>query len=450
MRSFMIAAPSSGSGKTAVTCGLLELLAEEGYDPCSFKCGPDYIDPMFHRSVLGIPSCNLDLFLAPREIVRENFRRYSAGHGAALVEGVMGFYDGAGGTTTEAGSWHLADTLDLPVILVVRPKGMSLTLAAQIRGLLSFRENSHIAGILLNDCSSMYFHSLREMLERETGVPVLGYLPHMAEAAFPSRHLGLITAGEIEDLRERIRRIAGVMRKTVDLDRLMELACVRQEEASAPEPRPCETVRIAFAQDRAFCFLYEETLDRLRDLGAELVPFSPIEDSGLPADVHGLYLPGGYPELFARELSGNRSMRRAVREAVKGGMPAVAECGGFLYLGGTLENEEGRVFEMAGALPGNGIRRDHLVRFGYGMARAKADSMLLRAGEIVPVHEFHYWDSTANGDCLSVTKPVSGRSWEEAFTTETLYAGFPHLYLAGKPEAAARFVAAAGKQAKGE
>ena len=274
MRSFMIAAPSSGSGKTAVTCGLLELLAEERYDPCSFKCGPDYIDPMFHRSVLGIPSCNLDLFLAPREIVRENFRRYSAGHGAALVEGVMGLYDGAGGTTTEAGSWHLADTLDLPVILVVRPKGMSLTLAAQIRGLLSFRENSHIAGILLNDCSSMYFHSLREMLERETGVPVLGYLPHMAEAAFPSRHLGLITAGEIEDLRERIRRIAGVMRKTVDLDRLMELACVRQEEASVPEPRPCETVRIAFAQDRAFCFLYEETLDRLRDLGAELVPVS--------------------------------------------------------------------------------------------------------------------------------------------------------------------------------
>ena len=143
-------------------------------------------------------------------------------------------------------------------------------------------------------------------------------------------------------------------------------------------------------------------------------------------------------------------MRRAVREAVKGGMPAVAECGGFLYLGGTLENEEGQVFEMAGALPGNGIRRDHLVRFGYGMARAKADSMLLRAGEIVPVHEFHYWDSTANGDCLSVTKPVSGRSWEAAFTTETLYAGFPHLYLAGKPEAAARFVAAARKQAKGE
>lgn len=452
MRSFMIAAPASGSGKTAVTCGLLALLAEEGYDPCSFKCGPDYIDPMFHRSVLGVPSHNLDLFLAPEEIVREIFLRYSAGHGTALVEGVMGLYDGVGGSTPDAGSWHLADTLNLPVILVVRPKGMSLTLAAQIRGLLSFRENSHIAGILLNDCSSMYYHSLREMLERETGVPVLGYLPPMEEASFPSRHLGLITAEEIEDLRERIRRIARMMRKTVNLDRLMEIS--REENEKAVPAGPSRgfrgsRVRIAFARDRAFCFLYEETLDRLRDLGAELIPFSPLEDSRIPADVHGMYLPGGYPELYAEELSANCSMRRAVQDAVKGGMPVVAECGGFLYLGETLTNEAGCSFDMAGALPGHGAPRDRLVRFGYGMARAKTGSMLFEAGETVPVHEFHYWDSTENGDGLSVTKPVSGRCWEAAFTTDTLYAGFPHLYLAGKPAAAARFVEAARKQAKG-
>mgnify|MGYP001131931945 CR=1 FL=1 len=192
MLELMITAPASGSGKTILTCALLAALKKRGRTPCAFKCGPDYIDPMFHRSVLGVESRNLDLFLASEDTVRRIYSDYSGGHGAAVTEGAMGFYDGLGGVTDRASAWHAADTLGLPVLLAIRPKGASLTLAAQVNGLCRFRENSHIAGIFLNDCSPMLAKSLRPMLERETGLPVLGWLPPMEEAVIKSRHLGLL------------------------------------------------------------------------------------------------------------------------------------------------------------------------------------------------------------------------------------------------------------------
>mgnify|MGYP001658285876 FL=1 len=190
MMQFLIAAPSSGSGKTTVACAVLAALKKRGADPCAFKSGPDYIDPMFHRSALQVDSHNLDLFLSNRDMVRAIFARYAAGHGAAVCEGAMGFYDGQG-LTTRASAWELADTLGLPVLLVVQPGGASVTLAAQIQGLMNFRKNSHVSGILLNDCSEKLYKMLKALLERETGLPVLGYLPHLPQAAVESRHLGL-------------------------------------------------------------------------------------------------------------------------------------------------------------------------------------------------------------------------------------------------------------------
>ena len=271
----MLAAPASGTGKTAVTCALLAALAKRGLSPCAFKCGPDYIDPMFHRSVLGVESRNLDLFFCSEERLRELYARGSAGHGAAVVEGVMGYYDGVGGTTDRASAWHAAHTLGLPVILVLRPQGSSLTLAAQVRGLMGFRTPHHIAGILLNRCSETLAKSLAPMLERETGIPVLGFLPEMPEAAFESRHLGLFTAGEISDLSARIDAMAQQLEKTVDLSRL--LALCECEVPCAPEPETTAgRAVIAVAKDEAFCFVYEETLEALRDAGAKIVPFSPL------------------------------------------------------------------------------------------------------------------------------------------------------------------------------
>lgn len=443
MVELMVSAPASGSGKTVLTCALLSALKHKGLDPCAFKCGPDYIDPMFHRSALGVDSRNLDLFLSGEDTVRALYRRCGGGRGAAVVEGAMGFYDGLGGTTDRASAWHAAHTLDLPVLLAVRPRGASLTLAAQIGGLLEFRTPSHIAGLFLTDCSPTLAKSLAPMLEGETGLPVLGHLPHMAEAVLESRHLGLRTAGEVEDLTARIGRAAQVLDEAMDWERFFALFD-RRPGWEAPPPRPgAETVPLAVARDEAFCFTYAETLDALRDAGAELVFFSPLRDEALPENACGLYLPGGYPELYAARLAENQSMRDSIKGAVAGGMPTVAECGGFLYLGQSLEGTDGRTWPMAGYLPGEGVKQDRLVRFGYANLSAPSDSLLFEAGEPVPVHEFHYWDSTRNGEDLTASKPLTGRSWTCGFVSDRLYAAFPHLYFAGRPELAERFVRAA-------
>lgn len=447
MVELLVAAPASGSGKTAVTCALLAALKRRGLAPCAFKCGPDYIDPMFHRAVLGVESHNLDLFLSEEGAAARLYRRYAAGHGAAVCEGAMGFYDGLGGTTDRASAWHVAHALGLPVLLVLRPKGASLTLAAQVKGLLDFRTPHHIVGILLNECRPMLYKTLAPMLERETGLPVVGYLPPMEQAQFPSRHLGLYTAAEIGDLGARVDALAAQLEQSAALDRLLALCAGRELPAAGPEAPPPVRARIAVARDEAFCFAYEETLDALRAAGAQLAFFSPLRDGVLPAGCGGLYLPGGYPELYAEALAANAPMRRTVQQAVEAGLPTVAECGGFLYLGQTLEDAQGCRWPMAGVLPGEGFAAGRLVRFGYAELAAETDSLLLRAGERAPVHEFHHWDSTANGTAFAAEKPLTGRVWRCGYASPTLYAAFPHLYFAGRPELARRFVdAAAGKE----
>ena len=444
----MVAAPSSGSGKTAVTCALLALLARRGLAPCAFKCGPDYIDPMFHRSVLGVESHNVDLFFSSESFLRQHYARHCARHRAVVCEGVMGFYDGVGGTTSQASAWHVAHTLDVPVLLVIRPRGASLTLAAQIRGLCAFREQSYIRGLFLNDCSPMLYRSLAPMLEKETGLPVLGYLPHREEAAFESRHLGLYTAGEIRDLQQRISLLADLLEQNLDFTRFSSLFCTPEPVTDSISQEVPAITRLAIASDQAFCFCYEETKEALRAAGAELVPFSPLTDTQLPENIGGLYLPGGYPELYANELAKNEPMLYEIREAVENGMPTVAECGGFLYLGQHLEGSDGISYPMAGVLPGDGVRKEKLTRFGYAFLTAQSDSLLFSAGEQIPVHEFHYWDSTENGAAFLAQKPVTGRSWSCGFATPTLYAGFPHLYGAGHPQWVRRFTHAASEYQK--
>ena len=428
MMQFLIAAPCSGSGKTTVTCALLAALKAHGYDPCSFKSGPDYIDPMFHRAVLGVESHNLDLFFSAPETIRTLYAQSAARHTAAVCEGAMGFYDGQA-LSTRASAWELADTLDLPVLLVVQPKGAGITLAAQIKGLQSFRTPSHLAGILLNDCSERLYTLLRPMLEQETDLPVLGYLPHLPQAVIGSRHLGLKTAGEIADLQQKLQALANAL--VLDWDALAALTD-RPLPACAAPSAVCPRVRIAVARDEAFCFAYAETLEALEAAGAELVFFSPVHDSALPPDIGGLYLPGGYPELYAEPLSENGPMRDAIRTAIEHGLPTAAECGGFLYLGQTLEDMDGAVRPMAGVLPGQGVKAGRLVRFGYAALTARTDSMLFRAGETYPVHEFHHWDSTANGTDLTAVKNETTQ-WACGFANEHFYAGFPHLYWFGTP-----------------
>ena len=442
MIQFLLAAPRSGSGKTTMTCALLMALKRRGHAPCAFKSGPDYIDPMFHRAVLGVESRSLDLFFSAPETVRTLYARGAAGHGAAVCEGAMGFYDGLGGVSDRASAWHLADTLGLPVLLVVEPKGQSLTLAAELNGLVNFRTPSHIAGILLNNCTARMHALLAPMLEKETGLPVLGFLPKLPEAVIGSRHLGLYTAAEVENLQQKLALLADAAEEHIDWPRLMALC--EKEPPALPEkvPQPSARVRIAVAQDEAFCFTYAETLEAFRDAGAEVVFFSPLRDTALPENIGGLYLPGGYPELHARELSENTSLLREIKRKIEFGLPTAAECGGFLYLGQSLTDAEGQSWPMVGVLPGEAKDAGRLVRFGYAALSADSDSMLFRAGESFPIHEFHHWDSTANGAALAAKKPVGGAEWRCGFIDEHFYAGFPHLYWAGTP-LPQRFAAAA-------
>ena len=442
MIQFLLAAPRSGSGKTTMTCALLMALKRRGCAPCAFKSGPDYIDPMFHRAVLGVESRNLDLFFSAPETVRTLYAKGAAGHGAAVCEGAMGFYDGLGGVSDRASAWHLADTLGLPVLLVVEPKGQSLTLAAELNGLVNFRTPSHIAGILLNNCTARMHALLAPMLEEETGLPVLGFLPKLPEAVIGSRHLGLYTAAEVENLQQKLALLADAVEEHIDWPRLLAL-CEKEPPVLPvrPETHPAR-VRIAVAQDEAFCFTYAETLEAFRDAGAEVVFFSPLRDTALPENIGGLYLPGGYPELHARELSENTSLLREIKRKIESGLPTAAECGGFLYLGQSLTDAEGQSWPMAGVLPGEAKDAGRLVRFGYAALSADSDSMLFRAGESFPIHEFHHWDSTANGTALAAKKPVGGAAWRCGSVNEHFYAGFPHLYWAGTP-LPQRFAAAA-------
>ena len=442
MIQFLLAAPRSGSGKTTMTCALLMALKRRGCAPCAFKSGPDYIDPMFHRAVLGVESRSLDLFFSAPETVRALYAKGAAGHGAAVCEGAMGFYDGLGGVSDRASAWHLADTLGLPVLLVGEPKGQSLTLAAELKGLVNFRTPSHIAGILLNNCTTRMHALLAPMLEEETGLPVLGFLPKLPEAVIGSRHLGLYTAAEVENLQQKLALLADAAEEHIDWPRLLAL-CEKEPPALPVQPEtPPARVRIAVAQDEAFCFIYAETLEAFRDAGAEVVFFSPLRDTALPENIGGLYLPGGYPELHARELSENTSLLREIKQKIESGLPTAAECGGFLYLGQSLTDAEGQSWPMAGVLPGEAKDAGRLVRFGYAALSADSDSMLFRAGESFPVHEFHHWDSTANGTALAAKKPVGGAEWRCGFIDEHFYAGFPHLYWAGTP-LPQRFAAAA-------
>ena len=353
----------------------------------------------------------------------------------------MGFYDGQG-LTTRASAWELADTLALPVLLVVEPKGQSLTLAAELNGLVNFRTPSHIAGILLNNCTARMHALLAPMLEKETGLPVLGFLPKLPEAVIGSRHLGLYTAAEVENLQQKLALLADAAEEHIDWPRLLAL-CEKEPPVLPVQPEtPPARVRIAVAQDEAFCFTYAETLEAFRDAGAEVVFFSPLRDTALPENIGGLYLPGGYPELHARELSENTSLLREIKRKIESGLPTAAECGGFLYLGQSLTDAEGQSWPMVGVLPGEAKDAGRLVRFGYAALSADSDSMLFRAGESFPIHEFHHWDSTANGTALAAKKPVSGAEWRCGSVNEHFYAGFPHLYWAGTP-LPQRFAAAA-------
>lgn len=439
----LIAAPASASGKTTVTCALLRLLA----NAAAVKCGPDFIDPLFHRQVSGRPAGTIDLFFTPPAQARALFARQVQGADVAVCEGAMGFYDGVA-ETESASAFDVARALSCPVILVVDAKGKSLSLCAEINGFASFRDRSGIRGVILNRCSPAQYERLAPAIARECGVSAVGFLPQDDAFAVASRHLGLVTPDAVPNLRQKLDVLAHVAAQTLDVAAIMRIAQsaapLEYDDAAEPEAAGVR-VRIAIAQDEAFCFYYRENLDLLAAFGAELVPFSPLRDHRLPDGCQALYLGGGYPELFPAQLAANTAMLRSVRAFCRGGAPVLAECGGFLYL------------KLAGILAGTFENTGHLVRFGYVTLTANEDTFLCRKGDQIRAHEFHYFDTTHNGGAFTAQKP-DGTTWQciesaapvadmrlpcGTSRTANIVAGFPHLYFPSNPAFARNFVHAA-------
>lgn len=451
MAGFMITAASSGSGKTMITCGLLELFKRKGLNPLACKCGPDYIDGLFHKQVLELEGMNLDSYFEAPEELRDKYSRLSKGH-LPVVEGVMGYFDGFGGSTTRASSWEVAHILDLPAVLVVDARGASVSLAAVIKGFLEFERpmGSQIKAVIFNRMSPMLYPRIRELVERETGIRAAGFVPELDFLKVGSRHLGLVLPEEIAGLREQMNRLGKCLEETIDWEFLEELGAEKEERDALEEENTeasCTAAfsfRLGIAMDEAFCFYYQDNLRLLERLGGELVYFSPIHDRSLPEQLDGLILGGGYPELYCEALSLNESMRESVKKAAEGGLPVLGECGGYLYLLEELEAEDGRIWPMTGVLKGKGYKKGKNSRFGYIGVEAEKDRLYLKPGEQIRGHEFHYWDCEVLEEewVMRAKKPVGNRSWPCIRIKNQVMAGFPHLFYPSCPAFAVRFAKA--------
>ena len=462
---FMIAAPKSGSGKTMITCALLQLLKDCGKNVSSYKCGPDYIDPMFHKKVLGVPSKNLDTFFTDEKTTVQLFLDKRADGDFAVLEGVMGLYDGLGGIYEQGSSYHLAKVTQTPIILVVDAKGMGKSVLALIAGFLQYDTQHLIKGVLLNRMSKGYYDIIKPLIEKELSVKVVGYFPEQKDIGLSSRHLGLVMPDELSDIKKQLNETADRLKKTINLDMLLDIAAEAEEITKTTNTEQMQIqnqnnkVNIAVAMDEAFCFYYEDNLRLLEKCGAKLQYFSPLHDTKLPDNCDALLLGGGYPELYTKKLSENVSMRESIKKAFRAGLPTVAECGGFMYLHKYIHDicddtdEQNKadvqnnadtqndvsVSRLVGALDGGCHFKGKLVRFGY-IELAEKHSNFLPPNEKIKAHEFHYYDSTDNGaDCIA-TKPATGRRYDCVISHDNYWLGFPHLYYPSNPHFAESLV----------
>lgn len=449
----MIAAPKSGSGKTMLTCALLQALKKKGEQVVACKCGPDYIDPMFHQKVIGIASRNLDTFFTDEKMTRALLIKGRKENDMVVMEGVMGLFDGLGGIREEGSSYHLAKVTGTPIVLVVDAKGMGRSVIALLAGFLQYDTQRLIQGVILNRMSKSYYEILKPLIEQELGIVVLGCFEEQKELCLESRHLGLKLPDEVKNLRTQLEQAARELETSVDIERIIQIAKaagrLQEETDIIRQPVTEEKPVIAVARDEVFCFYYEENLAMLEQLGARLVFFSPLHDKELPTS-HGLLLGGGYPEIAAETLSQNQHMRVSICNAIQSGMPSVAECGGFMYLHESIIADDGVEYPMAGVIPASCKNTGKLVRFGYIEITDK-QGFFLTMGEKIRAHEFHYYDSTKNGETCVAAKPVSGKQYPCIIAGEKYWWGFPHLYYPSNPEFARHFVeeTAAYKKKKG-
>ncbi len=459
----IIAAPHSGSGKTTLTNGLILALKEQGMTVQCFKVGPDYLDPTYHKLLSGRWSYNLDGWMGSADDIRMRYAEAGKDADVCVIEGVMGLFDGYGATSEEGSTAQVAKILQVPVLLVIDAKGMSRSVAAVVKGFAGFDPDVHIAGVVFNNAGSAYHLSLlKEAVEKETDIPVIGGLVRNAELHLEQRHLGLKSASEevigdpyLKDLSEHIRNgvdmntflkifhLEGIKRKT-PLHR-----AAGDEEAEGEKPV------IAVAFDDAFHFYYKANFEALEKAGARLKFFSPLYDSALPSDATALYIGGGYPELFAPRLSQNALMKESVRHFVQKGFPVYAECGGLIYLSKTLSTLQEQQFKMCSLFPFSCRMLPRRKILGYVSVTLQQDTFLGKAGSSFRGHEFHYSEIEDTEEnkvetCFQIAKRRGGEARSEGYKIQNVLASYVHAYFPSNPDMAALFTEAAGEARKRE
>lgn len=441
----VIAAPHSGSGKTTLSCGLMASLART-HTVQAFKCGPDYIDPAYHAVATGRPSRNLDTWLMPHHAVRQTYSRAMVDADIAIIEGVMGLYDGYDALTEAGSTAEIAKLLGAPVILVIDVGKMARSAGAIALGCQQFDRDLTIGGVICNNVASdTHARWVREAIE-SIGIPVLGCVPRTPEITLPERHLGLHTAHEQTNPSALIEQIADVITQHIDLEHIWKIAQSASTLYVEPESLsiyPKATTKIAVARDKAFNFYYEDNIELLKRAGAEIVFFSPLIDSQLPSDIHGLYIGGGYPELYPEALSNNTSLLTQMQSMIEDGIPTYAECGGLMLLTEAFVDRQGQTYKLAGAISGTTTMSDKL-NMGYRTITAQQDTLLLHAQETMRGHEFHYskWDIDHTNPAYHITPRYNMQHTPEGYTHKHVLASYVHLHFASNPDLAMRFVTA--------
>ncbi|WP_437888810.1 cobyrinate a,c-diamide synthase [Phytobacter sp. V91] len=448
---FILAGTGSGCGKTTVTLGLLNALQQRGKRVQPFKVGPDYLDTTWHTALTGVPSRNLDSFMLPAATLNALFNQQMQTAQIAVIEGVMGLYDGYGTDPNYCSTAALAKQLGVPVILLVDGKAVSTSIAATVMGFQHFDSRLRIAGVIVNRVNSdSHYQLLKHAIEHYCGIPALGYVPVTPEVVLPERHLGLVTARESHIDTRPWRDFAARIEQTLDIDRLLSLSALATLPPGEWPPLPAadagKGLTLALADDEAFNFYYPDNLQLLENSGVKIVRFSPLHDASLP-ECQMLWLGGGYPELHARALAENTSMLASVRAAHQRGVAIYAECGGLMYLGTRLRDLEGNVHSLANVIPGDSQMGKRLTRFGYCEATACQPTLLADEGETLRGHEFHYSDFTpkqaAVMDCQKSRDGKILSQWQGGWQVGNTYASYLHIHFAQRPEMLHRWISAA-------
>jgi len=454
IKGLVVAAPASGSGKTVVSLGLMEALKRRGLRVQPFKAGPDYIDPGHHAALLGRPSYNLDTWMMGQAAVARTFCAKAGAADVSVVEGVMGLFDGRDGRSEEGSTAHLAKVLGLPVLLVVNAEKAARSIGALIKGFEEFDPGVGLKWVVFNRVgSARHYSMLRDAIPKGSKVRALGYIPRDEALAMPERHLGLVTSSSIGRAKWRsfVERAGSVVESHLDIDMLLKgsaLSACAPAMQDEPNPAPTQGPLIALALDKAFCFYYEENLDILRSFGARLVPFSPMKDTGLPKGAQGLYIGGGYPEIYGAALERNASMREDIRRAARKGMPVYAECGGLMYLGRAIQDMKGRKTAGVGVFPWSARMQEKRAALGYREISVKRGSAFFASGGRLRGHEFRYSGIAEPPGKIGRSFRVrrsDGTHAEEGYLFKNTIASYIHLHFASNPAFAKNFVRACAK-----